>query len=174
MKSLLSVLIVTFFYFSVSGSTHSNISGGLSVRFGKHYSIWQPGFNVGFAVIGKPVEYVGLGGEVSYTRWGQKKIPGTSYDRRSFHYTRGMFLFQGCYPLKSNFILQFEIGEGVAVEMDITYTDKDANGDVKPRNGMLFGGGVILKYFSMAIRSNLVFDKPNIKKWVSFNVGFYY
>ena len=174
MKNLLSVLIVVLFYYSVSGSTHSNISGGLSVRFGRGYSTWQPGFNLGFAVIGKPVDYLGLGGEVSYTRWGQKTVPGVDYDSRSLHFARGMFLFQGCYPLRGNFILQFEIGEGVAVEMDIKYRDKDADGDVKPLNSMLFGGGVILKYFSMSLRSNLVFNRPARTKWISFNLGFYY
>ncbi len=174
MKNLLSVLIITFFCYSVNGSTHSNFSGGLSIRFGEDYDTWQPGFNGGIAIIGKPVEYLGIGGEVSYTRWGQNPPSWEAYDRRSLHYFRGMLLFQGCYPLKEDFILQFEIGEGIAVEMDLKYKNNDGKGETKPRNGMLFGGGMILKYFSFIIRSNFVFNRPEITKWVSFNVGFYY
>jgi hypothetical protein len=177
MKKKLSVIILIFVCSLVNGSVHSNLSGGLSVRFDKERSEWHPGFNLAFAVIGKPVEYLGLSGDLSYSRWEGKNIPpGVLYDRNTMHYIRTLFVFQICYPIKNDIILQGEIGDGVAVEMDIEYEDNDQQADTKVHNGMVFGGGVILNRFSVIIRSNLVFRQHSRHrhKWVSFNFGFYY
>jgi hypothetical protein len=176
MKKKLSVIILIYVCSLVHGSVHTNFSGGLSLRYGKGRRDWHPGFNLAFAVTGKPVEYVGLSGDISYTRW-EGSVPSQMlYDRKTLHYIRTLFVFQICYPINNDIILQGEIGDGVAVEMDIEYEENDQQADTKVHNGMVFGGGVILNRVSVIIRSNLVFRQHSRHrhKWVSFNFGFYY
>ncbi len=169
MKHSLFNLLILFLCLQSFGSTHTLISGGLSTKYGNNSSQWYPGFNGAFTVLGKPVEYVGICGDASYTRWGSKE------GNRSLHYVRLQFLFELCYPVHKNFAPHLDIGDGICGKMFIDHDALDGKDETTISNSFMFGGGAILfQRLSLVVRSNYVFSGATPDKWININLGFYY
>lgn len=96
MRIKLFCIVILMVHTIIYPSIHSTIGGGLSLLGGIHY----PGFNIEFLLLGKPIQYLGIGGGIIYSRWGQKNSTNTM--RISFHELRIPVFIRGQYNPNKN------------------------------------------------------------------------